>query len=104
MHDVRRIVDETTATGLVPWVTCLTPLPGRQHDVDLLGRVMVVWIHRMRCHKADTDTDVGPYLETVRTGDGGVGMVAQEPLVLRHDAGPGFPMELPLDGGKGIGE
>src|SRR5580704_13691373 len=104
MHDVRRIVDEATATGLVPWIACLAPLPTRQHDVDFLGRVMVVRVLEMRRHKADADTDIGSYLEPVRTGDCRVGVAVQELLALRLRARPDVPVELRLNSSKGIGQ
>ena len=104
MHDVRRIVDEATDARLVPWIACLAPLPVWKHDVDLLGWVTVVGVLGMRRHEADADADIAPYLEPVRTSDCRVGVAVQELLALCLGAGPDLPVELRLDGRKGVGQ
>jgi hypothetical protein len=104
MHDVRRIVDKATDARLVPWIVRLAPFPARHHDIDLLGRMAVVRISRMRRHKTHADPDIAPYLDPLRTGDCRVGVAVQELLALRLGARPDLPVELRLDDGKGIGQ
>ena len=88
----------------MPWIARLAPLPVRKHDIDLLGRMTMVGISRMRRHEADADPDVAPYLEPLRTSDCRVGVAVQELLALRLGAGPDLPGELRFDDGKGIGQ
>src|ERR1700733_1546221 len=104
MHDAGRVVDQATAARLVPWIACLAPLPTRQHDVDFFRRVMVVRIQRMRRHETYANPDIGPYLEPVLTSDCRVGVAIQELLALCLSASPDRPVELWLDGGKGLGQ
>ena len=104
MDDVRRIVYQATNTRLMPWSARLAPLPIRKHHIDLLGRVMMVRISRMRRHKAHADPDIAPYLKPLRTSDCRVGVAVQELLVQRLGASPELPGELRFDDGKGIGK
>src|ERR1700728_1483226 len=103
MYDVWRIIDEVADARFVPWLARLAPFPARHCDIDLLRRMMMVGISHMRCHEADTDPDIAPYLESLRADDCRVGVSVQERLPLRLGAGPNLPMELRLDDGKGIG-
>src|SRR5215472_2688620 len=50
VYDVRWIVDQTADARFVPWVARLAPLSARQHNIDLLGRMTMVGILRMRGH------------------------------------------------------
>ena len=98
VHDVRRIVDKAANARLMPWIVRLAPLSVRQHDVDLLGRMTMVGISRVRRHEAHADPDIAPYLEPLRTSDCRVGVAIQELLALRLGAGPELPVELRFDG------
>src|SRR5450755_4174211 len=104
MQNVRRVMDEVADARFVPWIARLAPFPTRHCDIDLLGRVTMVGISHLRCHEADTDPDIVPYLESLRADDCRVGVPVQERLALRLGACPYLPMELRLDDGKGIGQ
>ena len=54
----------------------LPPLPVRQDDVDLLRRMTMVGIPRVRGEKTHADRDVAPDLQPLRTDDRRVGMAA----------------------------
>ena len=88
----------------MPWIARLAPLPVRKHDIDLLGRMTMVRIARMRRHKTHADPDIAPYLEPLRTSDCRVGVAVEELLALGLGASPDLPVELWFDDGKGIGQ
>ncbi len=88
----------------MPWIARLAPLSVRKHDIDLLGRMTMVGISRMRRHETHADPDIASYLEPLRTSDRRVGVAIQELLALRLGASPDLPVELWFDDGKGIGQ
>ena len=100
----RSEVYQATDTRLMPWIARLTPLPVRKHHIDLLGRMTMVRISRVRRHEAHADPDIAPYLKPLRAHDCRVGVAVQELLAKRFGASPDLPGELRFDAGKGIGQ
>jgi hypothetical protein len=58
----------------------------------------------MRRHKTHADPDIAPYLESLQTNDGRVGVANPELLALCLRACACLPVEPRFDDGEGVGQ
>ena len=96
MYDVGRVVDDTADAWGVPAVTFAIPLAFAHHDVDLLGRMLVLDISHVGRNQTCAEPHVAPLFQPHRPDDVRIGVAFMKRLAVRLRAGTPAPSQLGL--------